>query len=74
MNSPSKWGIGYIRSPLVDAGGGGGCVAEEDSCSGGAGGLGIELDDLELDFSLLAGGGRTLLLEELSLQLLLDEV
>jgi hypothetical protein len=72
MYSPSKWGIGYLSSPLVAAGRG--CVTEEDSCSGGAGGLGIEFDDLELDLSFLARGGRALLPEELSLQLLLNEV
>ena len=55
MYSPSKWGIGYLNSPLVAAGRSGGCVTEEDSCSGGAGGLGI--DDLELDLSFLARGG-----------------
>ena len=74
MYSPSKWGIGYLNSPLVAADRGGGCVTEEDSCSGGAGGLGIEFDDLELDLSFLARGGRALLPEELSLQMLLDEV
>jgi hypothetical protein len=36
--------------------------------------LGIELDDLELDLSCLARGGLALLPDELSLQLLLDEV
>ena len=72
MNSPSKWGIGYLNSPLVVAGGGGGRVAEEDSCAGGVGGLGI--DDLELDLSFLARGGRALLPDELSLQQLLEEV
>ncbi len=70
MYSPSKWGMGYLNSPLVAAGRG--CVTEEDSCPGGAGGLGI--DDLELDLSFLARGGRALLPDELSLQLLLDEV
>jgi hypothetical protein len=70
MYSPSKWGIGYLNSPLVAASVGGGRVAEEDSCPGGAGGLGI--DDLEL--ALLARGGRVLLPDELSLQLLLEEV
>ena len=72
MYSPSKWGIGYLNSPPVAAGRGGGCATEEDSCSGVAGGLGI--NDLELDLSFLAEGGRALLLDELSLQLLLDEV
>jgi len=72
MYSPSNWGIGYLNSPLVAAGRGGGCVTEEDSCAGGAGGLGI--DDLELDLSFLARGGLALLPDELSLQLLLDEV
>jgi hypothetical protein len=72
MYSPSKWGIGYLNSPLVAAGRGGGRVPEEDSCSGGAGGLGI--DDLELDLSFLARGGRAPLPNELSLQLLLEEV
>ena len=78
MYSPSKWGIGYLNSPLVAAGVGGGRVSEEDSCSGGAGGLGIDdlvgIDDLELDLSFLARGGRALLPDELSLQLLLEEV
>jgi hypothetical protein len=72
MYSPSKWGIGYLNSPLVAADRGGGCVTEEDSCSGGAGGLGI--DNLELDLSFLARGGCALLPDELSLQLLLEEV
>ncbi len=36
--------------------------------------MGIEYDDLELDLSFLARGGRALLPEELSLQLFLDEV
>ena len=36
--------------------------------------MGIEFDDLELDLSFLARGGLALLLDELSLQLLFDEV
>jgi hypothetical protein len=72
MYSPSKWGIGYLNSPLVAASEGGGRVTEEDSCPGGAGGL--EIDDLELALSFLARGGRALLPDELSLQLLLEEV
>ena len=74
MYSPSNWGIGYLNSPFVEAGRGAGFVAEEDSCSGGAGGLGIEFDDLELDRSFRARGGLVLLPDELSLQLLLEGV
>ncbi len=72
MYSPSKWGIGYLSTPPVVAGRDGGCVTEEDSCSGGAGGLGI--NDLELDLSFLARGGLVPLPCELSLQLLFHEV
>ena len=72
MYSPSKRGIGYLNSPLVAAGVGGGRGAEEDSCPGGAGGLGI--DGFEIALSFLARGGRALLPDELSLQLLLEEV
>jgi hypothetical protein len=54
MYSSSKWGIGYLNSPLVDVGVGGGRVADEDSCTGEAGGLGIPL-------SFLAIGGRVFL-------------
>ena len=36
--------------------------------------MGIEFDDLELDLSFLARGGLALLPDELSLQLLLEEV
>ena len=74
MYSPSNSGIGYLNPPLVAAGRGGGCVTEEDSCSGGAGGVGIEFDDRELDLSFLARGGLVLLPDELSLQLLLGGV
>ncbi len=74
MYSPSNWGIGYLNSPFVETGRGGGFVAEEDSCSGGAGGLGIEFNDLEFDRSFLARGGLALLPDELSFQLLLEEV
>ena len=47
-------------------------MTEEDSCSGGAGGLGIEFDDLDRSFR--ARGGLVLLPDELSLQLLLEGV
>jgi hypothetical protein len=73
MYSPSKWGIGYLNSPLVAGGVGGGRGAEEDSFPGGAGGLGID-GGLEIALSFLARGGRALLPDELSLQLLLEEV
>ncbi len=73
MYSPSKWGIGYLNSPLVAAGVGERRGAEEDSCPGGADGLGID-GGLEIALLFLARGGRALLPDELSLQLLLEEV
>ncbi len=68
MYSPSKWGIGYLNSPLVDAGVGGGRVADEDFSTRGAGGFGID-GGLGIPLSFLARGGRVLLPDELSLQL-----
>jgi hypothetical protein len=73
MYSTSKWGIGYPNSPLVEAGVDGGCGAEEDSSLGGAGGLGID-GGFEIALSFLAKGGSALLPDELSLQLLFEEV
>jgi hypothetical protein len=65
----AKMGIGYLNSPLVDAGVGEGCVADEGSSTGGAGGLGID-GGLGIPLSFLARGGSALLPDELSLQLL----